>query len=471
TCSPTPARPPCTRRWGARAPPPPSISPQRTCSGAPTTCAPTASPGPGTSSSRPTRCSGWKPTSASTTWCPATRRRSPTPSGRATSTCRPATCACCARPWPGWRRVACCTSPTISAASAWMPRRSPPSQVARTSAPPPSPRTSPATPASTAPGAWPPPRRSAPCARRYLARLRWKGGPLWRMSPVRACGPASSLISPKRTTFPATPVTPSRPKHRPTRLAQRRGMALPKTGPSETWMATTRPHGRVHAVSRLGQGHSAAPRTRAGGALSRLPPLLRGGEFDAGDAALVAAGPADVAGQVDGVVADGGQRLPPAAREQVDTVRPHGHALRLRIACAGDAGTVAVRIGQARHVQAALPVRHCQPRASGRLVLEVPADQQHVFARGCRGEDAGGGYARGDGRGVRGPGRRTSLVHQDACRAAAGHDDAAIPRRGRDAGAAGRERGLVGFRRRHACRLQRPAGAAIGGFVDLEGAV
>src|SRR5690606_16488389 len=88
------------------------------------------------------------------------------------------------------------------------------------------------------------------------------------MSPGRACGPASSLISPKRTTFPATPGAPSRPKHRSTRLAQRRGMALPKTGPSETWMSTTRPHGRVHAVSRLGQGHSAAPRTQAGG--SRL---------------------------------------------------------------------------------------------------------------------------------------------------------------------------------------------------------
>src|SRR5690606_34254580 len=126
---------------------------------------------------------------------------------------------------------------------------------------------------------------------------------------------------------------PRVPEHRPTRLAQRRGMGLPKTGPSETWMATTRPHGRVHAVSRLGQGHSSTPRTRAGGALSRLPPLLRGGEFDAGDAALVAAGPADVAGEIDGVVPGRGQRLPPAAREQVDTVRPHGHALRLRIAC------------------------------------------------------------------------------------------------------------------------------------------
>src|SRR5690606_39303789 len=37
----------------------------------------------------------------------------------------------------------------------------------------------------------------------------------------------------------ATPGALSRPKHRPTRLAQRRGMALPKTGPSETWMSTT----------------------------------------------------------------------------------------------------------------------------------------------------------------------------------------------------------------------------------------
>src|SRR5690606_202263 len=51
------------------------------------------------------------------------------------------------------------------------------------------------------------------------------------------------------------------PKHRPTRLAWRRGMALPKTGPSEAWMPTTRLHGRTRAVSRLGQGHSAAPRT------------------------------------------------------------------------------------------------------------------------------------------------------------------------------------------------------------------
>src|SRR5690606_29447954 len=93
------------------------------------------------------------------------------------------------------------------------------------------------------------------------------------------CGPASSLISPKRTTFPATPGAPSRPKHRPTRLAQRRGMALPKTGPSETWMSTTRPHGRVHAVSRLGQGHSAAPRSQAGG--SRVLLQFAGVELDA----------------------------------------------------------------------------------------------------------------------------------------------------------------------------------------------
>src|SRR5690606_28184929 len=32
-------------------------------------------------------------------------------------------------------------------------------------------------------------------------------------------------------------------------------------------MSTTRPHGWVHAVSRLGQGHSAAPRTQAGGSI------------------------------------------------------------------------------------------------------------------------------------------------------------------------------------------------------------
>src|SRR5690606_31067589 len=59
----------------------------------------------------------------------------------------------------------------------------------------------------------------------------------------------------------------SRPKHRPTRLAWRRGMALPKTGPSEAWMPTTRLHGRTRAVSRLGQGHSAAPRSQAGGSI------------------------------------------------------------------------------------------------------------------------------------------------------------------------------------------------------------
>src|SRR5690606_9585418 len=91
--------------------------------------------------------------------------------------------------------------------------------------------------------------RSAPCARSHLGRLRWNGGSRRELSPHRACRPASSFVSPKRPTFPATPGAPPRPKHRPARLAQRRGMALPKTGPSETWMSTTRPHGRVHAVS------------------------------------------------------------------------------------------------------------------------------------------------------------------------------------------------------------------------------
>src|SRR5690606_32924685 len=86
---------------------------------------------------------------------------------------------------------------------------------------------------------------------------------------------------------------PSRPKHRPTRLAQRRGMALPKTGPSEAWMPTTRLHGRTRAVSRLGQGHSSAPRTGAGGSASPraryLPSRgtrLRAGLGNGGDAGL-----------------------------------------------------------------------------------------------------------------------------------------------------------------------------------------
>src|SRR5690606_5633264 len=72
-----------------------------------------------------------------------------------------------------------------------------------------------------------------------------------------------------------TPGAPSRPKHRSTRLAWRRGMALPKTGPSEAWMPTTRLHGRTRAVSRLGQGHSAAPRT-GGSICFTLGALLRG---------------------------------------------------------------------------------------------------------------------------------------------------------------------------------------------------
>src|SRR5690606_37986937 len=105
------------------------------------------------------------------------------------------------------------------------------------------------------------------------------------------------------------------------------------------------------------------------------------------------------------------------------------------------------------------------------FVFEVPADQQHVVAGGGRGEDAGGGHARGDGRGVRGPGRGVASVHEDARRTAAGHDDASVPWRGRDTGATRRERRLVLLRRRHALRLQRPAPAAVGRFVDLEGAV
>src|SRR5690606_22553578 len=66
------------------------------------------------------------------------------------------------------------------------------------------PASRPATPASASPAASSPSCRSGG-SRDVLARLRWKGGPLWRMSPGRACGPASSLISPKRTTFPAAP--------------------------------------------------------------------------------------------------------------------------------------------------------------------------------------------------------------------------------------------------------------------------
>src|SRR5690606_15836096 len=61
-------------------------------------------------------------------------------------------------------------------------------------------------------------------------------------------------------------------------------MGLPKTGPSEAWMPTTRLHGRTRAVSRLGQGHSAAPRSQAGGSLSLRArgALLRGGGAAAG---------------------------------------------------------------------------------------------------------------------------------------------------------------------------------------------
>src|SRR5690606_1450279 len=79
-----------------------------------------------------------------------------------------------------------------------------------------------------------------------------------------------------------------------------------------------------------------------------------GGDLDAGDAAAVATGPADVARQVDRVVAGAGQRLPAAVRKQVDTVGPDRDAARLCRADAGRAGTVAVRIGQARHLQAAI---------------------------------------------------------------------------------------------------------------------
>src|SRR5690606_39765175 len=77
----------------------------------------------------------------------------------------------------------------------------------------------------------------------------------------------------------------------------------------------------------------------------------------------------------------------------------------------------------------------------------------------------------GDGGARRGQGSGAAADHEDAGRTAAGHDEAAVAWRGRDAGATRRERRLVLLRRRHALRLQRPAPAAVGRFVDLEGAV
>src|SRR5690606_6903622 len=169
-------------RWTCRPP---------TCSGAPTTCARTGSAAARTAWSRPMRCNGSRPTPASTTWCSAIRRPSPTPSARATSTCRPRTSGCCAPRWRGWHRAGCCTSPTTSGASASTRRRSPDLHAARTSARRPFPRTSPATRASTAPGAWRSCRSGARAATRPRHPIRATPHPARRATA--APGPPPSL--------------------------------------------------------------------------------------------------------------------------------------------------------------------------------------------------------------------------------------------------------------------------------------
>src|SRR3546814_21064481 len=65
-----------------------------------------------------------------------------------------------------------------------------------------------------------------------------------------------------------------------------------------------------------------------GGAARRVLAVLSGLDLDPGDATVVASGPADVAGNVDGVIAGGRNRLPAPTIPCIDAGRSHGDAAR-----------------------------------------------------------------------------------------------------------------------------------------------
>src|SRR3546814_526558 len=79
-----------------------------------------------------------------------------------------------------------------------------------------------------------------------------------------------------------------------------------------------------------------------GGAARRVLAVLSGLDLDPGDTTVVASGPADVAGDVDGVIAGGRNRLPAPTIPCIDAGRSHGDAARPALH-AGDTGPVAGR--------------------------------------------------------------------------------------------------------------------------------
>src|SRR3546814_13513457 len=65
-----------------------------------------------------------------------------------------------------------------------------------------------------------------------------------------------------------------------------------------------------------------------GGAARRVLAVLSGLDLDPGDATVVASGPAAVAGDVDGVIAGGRNRLPALTIPCIDAGRSNGDAAR-----------------------------------------------------------------------------------------------------------------------------------------------
>src|SRR3546814_12222880 len=75
--------------------------------------------------------------------------------------------------------------------------------------------------------------------------------------------------------------------------------------------------------------------------------------LDPGDATVGASGPADVAGDVDGVIAGGRNRLPALTIPCIDAGRSNGDAAR-PAPHAGDTGPVAGRCRSRHHVESAI---------------------------------------------------------------------------------------------------------------------
>src|SRR3546814_901331 len=112
--------------------------------------------------------------------------------------------------------------------------------------------------------------------------------------------------------------------------------------------ATTGGAGVLVRTGNAGAQAAAVPAIRhavndgGGGAARRVLAVLSGLDLDPGDTTVVASGPADVAGDVDGVIAGGRNRLPAPTIPCIDAGRSHGDAARPALH-AGDTGPVAGR--------------------------------------------------------------------------------------------------------------------------------